>query len=51
MDTFDSDSLLFMERTLRSSGQSEEACTSLALHFISHNIHGQESINEGGERK
>ena len=46
LDTFNSDSLCFMEKTLRSSGLSEQTCLPPALHFIPHKTHQQESINE-----
>ncbi|XP_038877433.1 3-ketoacyl-CoA synthase 5-like [Benincasa hispida] len=46
LDTFNKDSLFFMEKTLRSSGLSEQTCIPPALHFIPHKTHQQESINE-----
>ncbi|XP_022140890.1 3-ketoacyl-CoA synthase 5-like [Momordica charantia] len=46
MDIFDSESLCFMAKTLKSSGQSEETCLPPALHFIPPKTHQQESINE-----
>ncbi|XP_022140855.1 3-ketoacyl-CoA synthase 5-like [Momordica charantia] len=46
IDTFDSDSISFMAKTLKSSGQSEETCLPPALHFIPPKTHQQESINE-----
>ncbi|CAK9318328.1 unnamed protein product [Citrullus colocynthis] len=46
MDIFDSESINFMARTLKSSGQSEQTCLPPALHFIPPKTHLQESINE-----
>ncbi|KGN57309.1 3-ketoacyl-CoA synthase 5 [Cucumis sativus] len=46
MDIFDSESISFMARTLKSSGQSEQTCLPPALHFIPPKTHIQESINE-----
>ncbi|CAK9318329.1 unnamed protein product [Citrullus colocynthis] len=46
MDIFDKDSLSFMAKTLKSSGQSEQTCLPPALHFIPPKTHQQESINE-----
>ncbi|XP_022968008.1 3-ketoacyl-CoA synthase 7-like [Cucurbita maxima] len=46
MGIFDSESLNFMAKTLKSSGQSEETCLPPALHFIPPKTHQQESINE-----
>ncbi|XP_038880660.1 3-ketoacyl-CoA synthase 6-like [Benincasa hispida] len=46
IDIFDNESLNFMSKTLKSSGQSEQTCLPPALHFIPPKTHQQESINE-----
>ncbi|KAA0033584.1 hypothetical protein IC582_013049 [Cucumis melo] len=46
MNTFDKNSLSFMAKTLKSSGQSEQTCLPPALHFIPPKTHQQESIHE-----